>query len=137
MKTSDIIDTIECRKKIVEFFEYLDKGNELPSENFIEEIFSSIITDTSIESYQSRSSALSQTLVMKMGIKQMSEENNSEEELQNQFQILRRFNMICILECMKGEIRNNYCRIDAIMKNPIFANAVATGKIKAVWSIQK
>lgn len=130
MNIKDIEDTIECRKKILEYIKYLKQGKEQLEEEFKEKIIVELFTDKSLDTFQAKKSMLMQTLSRKKALLELNNNPNAKQkEMEKMKVIISDYDMLAIELCLGKEVENNYRRIDAIIENPIFAKAIAIGKL--------
>jgi len=111
MKKTDIKDTIECRKQIVEYVEYLKKGNEDVSDDFVIHIITEIFSESSVKAYKAG---------MEKVADKLAEDVEEGEDMDTATEMFNESKVLLFKHCLLLEIKHNHTKADSIKLNPAF-----------------
>lgn len=114
MKKSDVKDTIECRKQIIKYIEYLENGNERMPEDFMMHIAKEIFSKASL-------------IALKTVLERIADKLS--QDVDNKFKTMEEadiaFNQArdkAIKHCMMLEIKHKHFKKNSIDRESVFAN---------------
>ncbi len=112
MKIKDVVDTIECRKQMVKYFEYLKDGNEEIPEEFAKHVIQKIFTKSSAAASTQALDKITKTLYDKIESKELSK-----DVAYNAYVIERD---LILKHCIILEIEHKHTREESMRLNPDF-----------------
>jgi len=102
MKNSDVKDTIECRRKIVQYIEYLESENENIPEPFFKHVMNNILTKASLLALRELLNSTNEKLNSFVETHKMSPKESFEALIKAKDKALK--------HCLILEIKHNHTR---------------------------